>query len=169
MKAQASTASSASWGLGDIDTALEGLKGFSQLTTFAVVMDAGPSSSALRPDVLKEAEEEAMAQASSAMASKRGAQKKAVMAAKSRQEASKQTEINHPSLGRLWISKASSQGYVQYESAGKKKMLIGCTKSMASKSTTAVDHNEVVQTLPEVAAQHGLDKPNLVLYRDTCR
>ena len=173
LQAHPSTASSASWGLSGIEQALEGLQ-----SDYGVKLEKDePLSPCLLESVsegasrsLAEAVKAASAESSSEMPSKRGGQKKAVMKVKELMGDSKQKpEVTHPSLGRLWVTQASSQGYVQHCVEKKKVMLVGCTKQMASSSSVEVDHNAIVQTLAEVAAEHGLDKANIVSYRDEWR
>ena len=78
----------------------------------------------------------------------------------------KMKEVKHPSLGKLFITKATQQAYIQSMVEGKKVMLVGVTKAQAEKSKAVVSHNEMIQSLAEVAKDHALDKANIVRYRD---
>ena len=72
----------------------------------------------------------------------------------------------HGTLGRIWVTKATKQAYLQTLVKGRKVMLVGVTKSQADQSPASEGHNSIIETLAEIAVEHTLDKPNLVAYRD---
>ena len=117
---------------------------------------------------MKQASDEAADGASVPMPSKRGGQKKAALAAKETKEAEKsKDEYNHPTLGRLWVTQATQQAYIQYKAEGRKVMLVGVTQSQIQSSNADLHHNQMIVSLAKIAAEHGLDKPNIVSYRDS--
>lgn len=51
--------------------------------------------------------------------------------------------------GRLYVTKASAQSYIQYNENGCKKLLVGCSKSMADKA--GKHHHDVIELLVQRA------------------
>ena len=70
----------------------------------------------------------------------------------------------HPKFGKLTVTKASLQSYIQYKEGGSKKLLIGVSADAAKKA--GLDHKTMIDVILRACIDNGLDKPNATNFRD---
>lgn len=119
--------------------------------------------------LMAKAEENAKKLASRPVSAKKGGQKEETLMKKpsgavAEKGKSDKSEHVHPKLGKLFVTKASKQAYIQYNEGGSKKLLVAVSADAASKA--GMDYKNVIDVVLEACVTHALDKPNAVGFRD---
>ena len=72
----------------------------------------------------------------------------------------------HPKLGKLSVTKAQGQSYIQFKDKdGSKKLLVSVTASAADKA--GLNHHEMIDAICAACVTNALGKPNALNFRDS--
>lgn len=106
--------------------------------------------------------------ASRPVSAQKGGQKQETLMKKPAARKSSKEDLEstvRPKFGKLSVTKASLQSYIQYKEGGSKKLLIGVSADAAKRA--GLDHKAMIDVILQACIDNGLDKPNATSFRDS--